>query len=62
MPLFLFTQAPKLGLRSKVHATAQKFQSDHWQSVVKIIDDYMKMLKANFVSFIKYAKYSSSFI
>ena len=59
--IFLFsssilTQAPRSSRaslvkgRSQANAVAQQALIGHWQSIVKCIDNYLKIMRANFVS------------
>nr|GMD58867.1 myosin-17-like [Ipomoea batatas] len=51
--LGLCIQAPKSLVkgRSQANAAAQQALIAHWQSIVKCLDNYLKMMKANYVSF-----------
>lgn len=40
--------------RSQANAVAQQALIAHWQSIVKSLDNYLKMMKANYVSYIVY--------
>ena len=51
------TQAPRTSRaslvkgRSQANAVAQQALIAHWQSIVKSLDNYLKMMKANYVSY-----------
>lgn len=36
--------------RSQANAVAQQALAAHWQSIVKSLNNYLKMMKANYVS------------
>ena len=57
---FLFFQAPRTsraslikGSRSQANALAQQTLIAHWQSIVKILTNYLNVLKANYVCYLK---------
>lgn len=37
--------------RSQANAVAQQALIAHWQSIVKTLDNYLKMMKANYVRY-----------
>jgi len=58
--VFLFFQAPRTsraslikGSRSQANALAQQTLIAHWQSIVKILTNYLNVLKANYVCHLK---------
>ena len=63
---FLIFQAPRTsraslikGSRSQANALAQQTLIAHWQSIVKILTNYLNVLKANFVCHLKITSHST---